>query len=137
MNIRKLAGPGITGLLAAAIFVLSMTPKPIQLPNEMENQDKVEHVIAYFALAFSAFLALKDKPVGRRLLVVILACSLYGGIIEILQNFVGRQMEFLDFVSDAVGSTLGALAAMYVLRLRGKIPSAPAGRGRRDRKPVN
>jgi VanZ family protein len=137
MNLRKLAGPAITGLLTAAIFVLSMTPKPVQLPTEMENQDKIEHSIAYFSLAFSAFLALRDKRAGARFLLAVLGCSLYGGIIEILQNFVGRQMEFLDFISDAVGSTLGSFAAMYVLRLRGKIPSTPADRARKDRKPIN
>jgi VanZ family protein len=137
MTVRKLAGPAITGLLAAAILSLSLTPKPIQLPTEMANQDKVEHVIAYFSLAFSAFLALRKEQAGARFLLVVLGCSLYGGIIEILQNFVGRQMEFLDFVADAVGSGLGSVAAMYLLRLRGKTSSATTGQAHEDRTSVS
>lgn len=118
---RKYAGPTITAILAAAILILSLTPRPVQLPDTMKNQDKIEHAIAYFALAFSAFLAWEGKTARSRtiprLFLIVLGCTLYGGIIEILQSFVGRNMEFLDFISDATGAFLGSFAAMYVPQL--------------------
>ncbi len=136
MTIRKLTGPTITAILAAAILILSLMPHPIELPDAMKDQDKIEHALAYFALAFSAFLTWEGKRARSRLLsrllLTVLGCSLYGGIIEVLQSFVGRHMEFLDLVSDTAGAFLGSFAAMHVPRLWAKIASRA-----RARTPVN
>lgn len=93
-------------LLAVAGFVLwgSLTPRPPSLGAGVS--DKVQHFVAYFALALLAFAAW-----GRRSLRVGLAVLTFGLLIEVLQGLehVGRSASALDGLADAGGVALAWL----------------------------
>ncbi len=112
----------LLALLAVAVGYLALTPTP---PTEVDfGWDKLNHVLAFFALAFSACLG---YPASRRAGLLWLGGLLaYGGVIEVLQFYVpGRSSEWADLVADAVGIACGAIIAALMLRLAGTVSSRP------------
>ncbi len=106
-------------LVVAAILALSLWPKPPELPG-LRMSDKIAHFIAYIILGGSALAAAARKGIPE-LLIVAAVCSLFGGLIEIVQPLVGRSREIVDFLVDVAGSALGAglvLAVRAVARRR-------------------
>ena len=103
--------------LAAGCFVaigyLSLTP--LQALPEIPVNDKLQHLIAYAVLAFFAALS---RQGSKSILVVLLAVTAYGGLIELIQPYVNRYGEFNDFLADAAGAALGGLLALGVRRSR-------------------
>jgi VanZ family protein len=103
----------LLALLIVAVSFLALTPSP---PPAFDfGWDKLNHVLAFSALAFSASLSC---PASRRMRVFLL-CMLfgYGGLIEVLQQFVpGRAGEWRDLFADSVGIVLGALLAAGLVR---------------------
>ena len=99
----------ITGLILAAITILSLTPLP-QLP-EFPGSDKTHHVIAYAALMVPAFLA--NKAIRFYLLF---AFCLWGGAIELIQPQINRYGEWLDFFANGLGLLIGAGLGMLLAR---------------------
>ncbi|MFP4364382.1 MAG: VanZ family protein [Spirochaetia bacterium] len=71
--------------------------------------DKIEHAIAYALLGFLFFWALKTRNKGPVLVffLSIICCSLYGGLIEILQGFASRTTDPVDWLFDFIGATIG------------------------------
>ncbi|MDT8326932.1 MAG: VanZ family protein, partial [Roseovarius sp.] len=49
---------------------------------------------------------------------VVLAGAAYGGVIELVQPYVGRSAEWGDLLADGLGAFVGALAAAIVARRR-------------------
>jgi len=100
-------------LLIVAVSYLALTPKP---PVSIDfGWDKLNHVLAFTALAFSASLG---YPASRGMRLLLL-CGLlaFGGLIEALQLFVpGRSSEWGDLLGDSIGVASGAIIADYVLR---------------------
>ncbi|OAI45034.1 hypothetical protein AYO42_03625 [Rhizomicrobium sp. SCGC AG-212-E05] len=89
-----------------------LTPNP---PDISTSQwDKVQHFTAYFGLALLATLAW-----GRRgwLLRILLSVIALGGLLEILQGFVGRDAAWLDQLANTVGALLGMGWALAWRRL--------------------
>lgn len=86
--------------LAAVIGALTLTPVPAV---GASGSDKLHHVLAFAALAF-------PLPVVRPRLApwIFLGVVVYGGLIEIIQPYVGRQAEWADLFADASGALLGA-----------------------------
>ena len=109
--IRMAIGSAITLVLAAIIAVLTLAPMPAGGP---AGSDKVYHVLAFASLAFPLSL------VGPRWTVwVILGVIAYGGVIEVIQPFFGRQAEWADLIAGGTGAILGAIVARQLgLRLR-------------------
>jgi len=104
---RQWLGVGL--LLAAIISLLSLLPNE-DLP-DVHLWDKLEHTLAYVALAFSF-----GSVIVRRdffWLAVILVT--FGGAIELLQAHVGRDAEWGDLLADAIGTTVGLLLAVTPL----------------------
>jgi VanZ family protein len=97
--------------LALAITVLSLMPVE-QLP-EVKLSDKIEHILAYVALAlwFGSIVA------RRRLLWLALALMLFGALIELLQGAMGlgRQADLHDLGANAAGIAGGLLLALTPL----------------------
>ena len=88
--------------LAVIIAVLSLTPVP-DTPL-VGGSDKLHHFIAYAAIA----LPLGLQAHGWRWSVIALgACFLFGGMIEIIQPYVGRQGEWADVGANILGSSAG------------------------------
>jgi VanZ family protein len=74
--------------------------------------DKLLHFTAYFGLAGIATVAL-----GRRkaALWAALALAIFGGILEIVQSFVGRDAEWGDELANLLGAGAGLAAAWVSL----------------------
>jgi len=85
-----------TFFLLSIITILSLYPLPV-LP-EVPGSDKSHHLIAYSVLAIPMVLA---NP--RNLLLYLLLLIIYGGLIEIIQPYVNRYGEWLDFLANIIG----------------------------------
>jgi VanZ family protein len=83
--------------------------------------DKLEHLIAYTVLGFSIGLWISADFWKRHfriaVLLVTIIGSAYGLTDEIHQYFTpNRSSDILDWTADTVGSFLGAMTLMLVLR---------------------
>ncbi len=96
-------GSAVTLVLAVVIAALTLAPMPSGGP---AGADKIYHVFAFACLAFPLPLV---RP--RLALWVILGVIAYGGMIEMIQPFFGRQAEWADLIADGVGAILGAVVA--------------------------
>jgi VanZ family protein len=101
-------------LLFVVVSYFALSPTP---PEDIGFAwDKLNHVLAFAALAFSAWLG---YPASRAMRVFwFCALVAYGGLIEILQLFVpGRSSEWSDLLGDTVGIVFGAVIATAALRV--------------------
>jgi VanZ family protein len=75
--------------------------------------DKILHFTAYFGLAGIATVA-----IGRQRAAVLAAAGLaaFGGALEIVQSFVGRDAEWGDELANIVGVCAGLGAALLSMR---------------------
>ena len=94
----------VTAVLAAVIAVLTLAQLPVH-QNGVPGSDKLHHLLAFAALAFPLSAA---RP--RLAPWVVLGVVGYGGLIEIIQPYTGRQAEWGDLVADAGGALLGSVA---------------------------
>lgn len=94
--------------LVLGVLIAVLTLAPISGP-DVPGSDKVYHVLACAALAFPLPFA---RP--RFMIPVALAVAVYGGLIELIQPYVGRSGEWADLFADAVGAIIGAgLGALF------------------------
>jgi VanZ family protein len=104
----------LTVAVTLAILVLSLVPQSSK--PDPRHLDKLEHVTAYAALGFLAYVA-----TGRRgaavVLVSVVVCSLYGGLIEIIQPYFGRDKELADWIADIGGALAGTLLGLLARSL--------------------
>lgn len=103
---RMTIGGAVTAVLAVVIAVLTLAPMPAGGP---AGSDKIYHILAFACLAFPLPLV---RP--RWTVWVILSVIAYGGAIEVIQPFFGRQAEWADLVADGVGAILGAIVARHL-----------------------
>ena len=92
------------------IFVSVITALSLAPLKELSNSpgsDKTNHLIAYAALAYPASLR---RPTGRK--YIILFFALYSGLIEIIQPYMNRYSEWLDFISNITGLAFGLILAL-------------------------
>ena len=92
--------------------------------------DKLLHFTAYFGLAAIAAVAIGRL---RPALWSGLALAAFGGILEIVQSFVGRDAEWGDEVANVIGVCTGLAAALLFLRALRWIFADPAGRSSNER----
>ena len=83
-----------------AITLLSLLP--IQTLPKVEGSDKSHHLIAYFFLALPLGLR---KPKKSALFVCLFI--IFGGLIEIIQPYMNRHNEWLDFFASSTGVIFG------------------------------
>jgi VanZ family protein len=97
----QLIGVTLTVLLAIVIAFLTLAPISSK---GVPGSDKLHHALAFAALAF-------PLPFARPGLVwpVILGVSAYGGLIEVIQPFFGREASWGDFLADVIGAVLGGV----------------------------
>ena len=99
---------GATFLLAAILLVLTLTPQ--DMPGSGVGRDKIYHMIGFGSLAFPLCLAYPHRSVA-----VVIGVIAFGGTIELVQPYVGREGEWADLLADALGAVLaGALAVTLV-----------------------
>ena len=90
-------------------------------PGEIETLvwDKALHFTAYFGLGGLICVALKAE---RRVIPAILGLALFGGVLEIVQGFTGRDPSFFDETANILGAICGAAVGWLLIRmLRPKI----------------
>ena len=103
-----------TGVIAAIIGFGTLYPMPAS--PMLGGNDKLQHFAAFAALAFPISLArTKTAP------YMVAAALLYGGIIEVVQPFVGRNRSLADLWADVTGAALGAGAAVLLNWLLGGV----------------
>jgi VanZ family protein len=97
----------LVGIIVATVLLLMPMSgtKPGIIP------DKLAHMIVFFGLALPALIL----P-ARRWRWVIAALAVYGGVIELIQPYLGREAAFLDWIANLAGLGL-ALAVAPLLRL--------------------
>lgn len=101
-----------------SLFILTHLPK-LRIPGEIPQSDKIAHFGAYGLLAFLLwrFVETFHSPRGAgfafRLLILI---GVYGVIDEVLQGFVGRSADVMDWLADLVGA--GGVIALLEWRRR-------------------
>ncbi len=101
-------------LLVVAVGYLALTPTPLE--GSESEVDKVGHLMAFTALAFSGYLGFPASRGTRTALLFALLA--YGGLIEVLQLYVpGRSSEWGDLLADGIGIALGAGLAAFFLRI--------------------
>ena len=105
----------LAGLWALTILVFSGIPgDSIKLP-PIWNADKILHFIIYLILSvflIYGFINLnKFNSRFKVLLFTVIISSGYGGVIEILQDyvFIGRYGDILDFTANCIGAVIGSL----------------------------
>ena len=101
-----------------------LTPHPPPLPGPWV-WDKLDHYTAYAGLALMGSLGRWPR---LSLLASFLAATTLGGVLEILQSFVGRDAEWGDVLANAIGAAIGVALAWMVLRWG----RALVGQDRRD-----
>ena len=99
-----------TAVTLAVILVLSLRPS-LSLP-DVPGKDKTLHLLAYTALIFPAGLR---HP--RLLPAIFLFFIFCGGMIELIQPYMGRSCEGLDWAADTLGLACGLLLAEMLRRL--------------------
>jgi VanZ family protein len=98
-----------------AVIGLSLTPHPEEILGRASLYDKAGHFVAYVVLAFFACRALKRGGLLPVILIVA-GCAALGGAIELIQPYVGRHRDVVDFLVDLGGSALGAAIAFLASR---------------------
>ena len=104
------AGIALLGLIIWGSLSPSLPDEQTPIP----QFDKFEHIGAYLVLVawFSA-----AHP--RRALWIAAGFALFGGLIEILQGYTGRDPDWFDWFADCVGAGLGTwYPARWALRMR-------------------
>jgi VanZ family protein len=98
-----------------ALIVVSwgeLTPHPPTI----HESDKLLHFLAYFGLSGLATTALRYR---RTIILAAIALTAFGGALEILQMFTGRDAELLDEVANTIGVLTGTCTGLLFLRLVG------------------
>ncbi|MFC3088381.1 VanZ family protein [Tabrizicola soli] len=114
-NLKQVAvGSAVTLALGMIIAVLTLAPMPAVSP---VGSDKVYHILAFAGLAFPLPLV---RP--RLTIWVVLGVIAYGGAIEMVQPFFGRQAEWADLLADGIGAVVGAVAGYALSRQMVPLP---------------
>lgn len=114
-----------TILAAGLIAYLSLLREPkFCLPEEylFPHIDKLVHLLMYLFLAAVFALDLYRNLYSFAVIsaLAFLLPTLYGGIIEILQEqfFYPRTGDWLDWTADLIGATIGVGLTMIIIKIR-------------------
>lgn len=94
------------------IFILAHIPLP-ELVSRVQVSDKVLHFLGYLILTFLLWFAISPvrKVNWRRANVwfVLSAVAAYGAVDELLQSYVGRNCDLMDFLANTTGALTGLI----------------------------
>jgi VanZ family protein len=96
------------------VFILAHIPIPFpQLVYKAQVSDKGLHFLAYLILTFLLWFAISpDKKVNWREAAVwwvLFVVVWYGVVDEVLQGYVGRNCDVMDFFADLAGTLAGLI----------------------------
>lgn len=125
-RISTLAVLAKVAFFAALSFTFYSAVIPPQHALQLVPWDKAEHFIAFYALTGLAAAAFPR----RHLLVIALALSGFGALIEIVQGLpiVHRDKDIWDWVADtlAIGAALAPMLLVWWRRVAGELPPRAA-----------
>ena len=102
-------------LLAVALLLITfLATTPLDYPLRTDVNDKIQHLAAFFVLAFLADQAFPKGAWSWRKATPLLA---YGAALEVLQYFIpGRYFSLADLGADAIGLWLYAFLLPLLYR---------------------
>jgi VanZ family protein len=129
----------IAGLAAVTgvITLLSLMQGPA-VQKAVIVTDKFSHMAGYAALGFFAAPVVRhmfrSRPVSTLAadVLALLYAAALGGILELLQQYTGRQPELADLAADAVGGLLGIAVYRLASALYRRRPGARPSLRKRD-----
>ncbi len=104
----------VTTLLT--VFITYATLTPMATPQGLPGSDKTYHVLAFVALTFPCAVLYP-----RTLILVFPGAIAFGGLIEIIQPYFGREREMADLYADAVGASIGVGAGLCLRSILKKL----------------
>ena len=105
MSFIKFKGLYLTLILALIILFLSLKA-PSEVDTKLLVSDKALHLFAYCLLVLPVSL----ERIFPHFSVFLFALA-FGGCIEIIQPFTGREADIMDFFANAAGIVSGILVA--------------------------
>ena len=106
-------------ILAIGILVLSLLPEPPIDVKYLLGLDKVQHWLAYATLGCLVLLTIqkKDRSLLFYYTVSVFSCTMYGGLIEVLQRYTGRTPDTVDFFVNLFGAAAGGVVALGLIEM--------------------
>jgi len=99
------------------LFIFAHRPIP-EWMYKAEVSDKWLHFLAYLILVFLLWFSISPerKVNWRRAIVwwVVLGLALYGGVDEVVQDYVGRTCDIMDFLANLAGIFAGLVIFSFV-----------------------
>ncbi|MBN2351118.1 MAG: VanZ family protein [Spirochaetales bacterium] len=106
--------------LAAVIVIFSIVPDPVRA-DAIVFLDKLKHLAAYDVLGFVAVAAFASRGnKWKAFALATAACAVLGAGLEILQGFVGRSPDFVDWLCDSTGALSGGGIALLLPWIRAR-----------------
>jgi len=98
-----------------AILAVASIPGKSMPKVEIWSIDKIFHFIEYFILAFLAINSFLNSKF--KILIIILAGIIYGGFIELWQEYVvGRDASIYDEIANSLGMIIGSIITVGYLK---------------------
>ena len=91
------------------LIITFLSLYPFQKLPELAGTDKTHHLVAYFFLALPTGLKKPNKWVLFIFLFII-----FGGVIEMIQSYVNRSGEWLDFFANTIGIIFGSFVGVVL-----------------------
>lgn len=79
------------------------------------------HFAAYATLSFLAYFSFIKSINIKLIVIIIVACFVYGATIELLQPLVGRNRENMDLLVNAAGVLAGTIFCILLDLFLGRI----------------
>jgi len=106
-HFAQISTDGIALLLALFILALSLLPNTTGAGGL--QHDTIFHILAYAILTCAATLSRRKI---RGYLLVLIAITVFSGMIEFIQPFFGRTGDLRDLVANIVGGIVGLTMTM-------------------------
>ena len=114
MNILNYSRRAALWLFWPALAIIVWGELTPSAPDPFDLWDKLLHFTAYFGLSGLAWVALGG---GRRGWLGMLGLIAFGGLLELVQGAVGRDVSFADELANTLGVVMGGLAGLWFLAL--------------------
>ncbi|UCG47214.1 MAG: VanZ family protein [Phycisphaerales bacterium] len=117
LSIRRKVTIGLLAVYWPALAIFSHLPVPMWV-RKAGVSDKVLHLLAYMILAFLLWCAIgggaRLSPGRASAWLVFLVVVLYGGADELVQGYVGRSCDIVDFAADVAGALAGLVVFWFL-----------------------